>query len=359
MNHPQDHQDRPTPMRRRFGLLATMLLALLSSFALAQDAEANKEAIRNLYEALSGQPKTEELLRRHISSEALIEHVLSTEAAFPEYRLTVDEMIAEGDLVAVRLTAEGTHEGEFAGIAPTGTSISIPAIAMYRVQDGMVTDFWIQIDQAALMQQLSAPEGGGDASVGPAHTIRGTVRNWPGGSATVQLVVTDSTGRNIVNELGPSGIISDDGSLELDLPATLGSEFLTSSNLICNGAFDGAMTPSSWGQYFMELAVLQDGAVTGGLLLGTSPDPDSIWSPETRSVGVFRAYVDRVASVHGTCMQSDSITEFDADLEQGWNHVVMEVEAGADGGPLRTRVTAPESIPAEVEWYFFEMPSTP
>lgn len=102
----------------------------------ADRAEANKAFVREYLGAWSGKPKTEEQLRDFTTSEALIEHVKMFEAAFPRYELLIDDMVAEGDKVVIRARARGTHEGEFAGIAPTGRQMETPALVMYRLEGG-------------------------------------------------------------------------------------------------------------------------------------------------------------------------------------------------------------------------------
>ncbi len=121
----------------------------------ADRAEANKAFVREYLEAWSGKPKTEENLRDFTTSEALIEHVKVFEAAFPRYELLIDDIIAEGDKVVIRARARGRHEGEFAGIAPTGRQMETPALVMYRLEGGKIAKFWIQADVMGLVQQLT------------------------------------------------------------------------------------------------------------------------------------------------------------------------------------------------------------
>jgi predicted ester cyclase len=75
-------------------------------------------------------------------------------AAFPDGHLTIDQMIAEGDTVATRLTFHGTHTGEFQGIAPTGKKITIPALDMARFESGKLVEHWGGPNQMSLLQQL-------------------------------------------------------------------------------------------------------------------------------------------------------------------------------------------------------------
>ena len=82
-------------------------------------------------------------------------------SAIPNLRVVVEDMIAEGDKVAVRYTLEGTHEGELFGIPPTGQRLSIKSIAVERVSDSKIREHWRVTDSLDMMQQLGmipAPE---------------------------------------------------------------------------------------------------------------------------------------------------------------------------------------------------------
>lgn len=79
-------------------------------------------------------------------------------AAFPDLEVTVEEMIAEGDIVAARVRWHATHEGEFMGIEPTGREVEFPIFAFLRLEDGKVVERWIQPDQLGLFQQLGVVE---------------------------------------------------------------------------------------------------------------------------------------------------------------------------------------------------------
>lgn len=75
---------------------------------------------------------------------------------FPDYRITIEDLIAEEDRVAIRWTFRGTHMGEFMGIAPTRKQVTMRAIAIYHFSGGKVTDIWWNYDAAGLIQQLAA-----------------------------------------------------------------------------------------------------------------------------------------------------------------------------------------------------------
>ncbi len=75
-------------------------------------------------------------------------------AAFPDMHITIDDMIAEGDRVVTRITARGTHQGEFMGMPPTGKQITLTSFDIVRVVGGKQVEHWGQMDMMGLMQQL-------------------------------------------------------------------------------------------------------------------------------------------------------------------------------------------------------------
>jgi predicted ester cyclase len=115
-----------------------------------------RQLIRDYFKALSGRAKTEKLLDRFISDPDLKEHVRMAEAAFPEYELIAHEIVAEGDLVAVRGTVRGVHKGEFAGIKATGRRISVDLMIFYRIANDRIAQYWLQLDMKGLLDQLTS-----------------------------------------------------------------------------------------------------------------------------------------------------------------------------------------------------------
>ena len=77
-------------------------------------------------------------------------------SSFPDLRHTVEDVIAAGDKIVFRLRVEGTHKGEYLGIAPTGKAISYSQIAIYRVSEGKCVEGWTNADSLGLVQQLGA-----------------------------------------------------------------------------------------------------------------------------------------------------------------------------------------------------------
>jgi steroid delta-isomerase-like uncharacterized protein len=86
--------------------------------------------------------------------EALIQLFAVWGAGFPDAHTTIDDMVAEGDMVAKRWTYRGTHTGEFMGIPATGKSITMTAITIYRLAGGKVAECWWNYDRLGAMQQI-------------------------------------------------------------------------------------------------------------------------------------------------------------------------------------------------------------
>ena len=88
--------------------------------------------------------------------------------AFPDLRLTVRDIAAEGDTVAARVDFRGTHRGEFQGIPPSGKEVAFSSMEFNRVVDGKVEEHWVELDLLGLMQQLGAiPEPGQEEVASP------------------------------------------------------------------------------------------------------------------------------------------------------------------------------------------------
>jgi steroid delta-isomerase-like uncharacterized protein len=76
--------------------------------------------------------------------------------AFPDFHNTIEEMIAEGDRVAARLTYRATHRGELFGVAATGSEVTYAGAAMFRIRSGKIVHGWVLGDMLGLMRQLGA-----------------------------------------------------------------------------------------------------------------------------------------------------------------------------------------------------------
>ena len=77
-------------------------------------------------------------------------------AAFPDIHVAVEDVIAAGDKVVVRLTFSGTHSGPLMGMPPTGKFVTITGIAIDRLSGGKVVEHWVNRDDLGMLQQLGA-----------------------------------------------------------------------------------------------------------------------------------------------------------------------------------------------------------
>jgi len=115
----------------------------------------SKELVSRYLQAISGQAKTSDLVARFVSDPGLAEHIRQVEAAFPAYELIPDDLVADGDAVAMRGTFRGVHRAEFAGIPATGRSVSAPLMIFYRVENHRIAAHWLQFDAGSVIAQLT------------------------------------------------------------------------------------------------------------------------------------------------------------------------------------------------------------
>ena len=135
------------------------------------DIEQNKALVRRMYEEVVNQGNVD-LADEFVSTEAIEHEDLNhngldsfkkffTEfrAAFPDLKFAIEDMIAEGDKVVVRLNVTGTHNGEgtFMGFVPKGKKIEIQSIDIMRFADGKMVEHWGRTDTLCMLDQLGEP----------------------------------------------------------------------------------------------------------------------------------------------------------------------------------------------------------
>ena len=98
--------------------------------------------------------------------EGLREGMRRAGAGVSDAEFTINDMVAEGDRVAARMTTSARHTGPFMGIEPTGNRYSIDEIHIFRIRDGQMVEHWHAFDTASLMAQLKG-EGGNGATQAP------------------------------------------------------------------------------------------------------------------------------------------------------------------------------------------------
>jgi predicted ester cyclase len=74
--------------------------------------------------------------------------------AFPDLRITLEDSLSEGGMVAARNSFHGTHRGEFQGLPATNRQVTFSSIEVNRMVAGKVQEHWFELDQLRLLQQL-------------------------------------------------------------------------------------------------------------------------------------------------------------------------------------------------------------
>lgn len=90
--------------------------------------------------------------------------VAAWRAGFPDGRMTVDDIFAEGDKVVIRMTWNGTHTGSFYGYPASGQRVSVTSTGIDRLEGGKVVEGWGELDMLGLYQQIGVlprPSAGG------------------------------------------------------------------------------------------------------------------------------------------------------------------------------------------------------
>jgi steroid delta-isomerase-like uncharacterized protein len=130
--------------------------------------EDNKALIRRLYAEVmhkGNMTSADELISpryvEHVplptpGREGLKELVRTARSGFPDLHPTIEDLVAEGDRVAVRVVARGTHQNTFMGTPASGKAVEWREIHIYRVVDGQIVEHWAQVDFLSLLQQIGA-----------------------------------------------------------------------------------------------------------------------------------------------------------------------------------------------------------
>lgn len=133
----------------------------------AEFATHNKELVRSFFAAIDKNdfPKLEELaspdyvlkapgLSTPMRLQATFELVKRHYTSFPDWRHSIEDMIAEGDKVAVKIMQKGTHKAEYEGVAATGKEVTKASVCLLRIANGKVQELWAIEDNLGLYQQL-------------------------------------------------------------------------------------------------------------------------------------------------------------------------------------------------------------
>jgi serine phosphatase RsbU (regulator of sigma subunit) len=137
-------------------------------------AEENKAIFRRYVEEVQNQGNLEvadEIFGRYLSHQAdgatlergpedVKRFTEEYRSAFPDFRISIDDQIAEGDKVVSRITLRGTHQRQFRDMAPTGKEVEVKAVTIFRFspEEGKVVETWDSFDQLRLLRQSIAQE---------------------------------------------------------------------------------------------------------------------------------------------------------------------------------------------------------
>jgi steroid delta-isomerase-like uncharacterized protein len=87
--------------------------------------------------------------------------VATIRGSFPDIHFQLQDLVSEGDRVAIRMTFSGTHKGPGLGVPPTGRRVSVQGIIIVRIVDGQIVEGWNSYDQLGLLRQIGALPGAG------------------------------------------------------------------------------------------------------------------------------------------------------------------------------------------------------
>jgi predicted ester cyclase len=137
-------------------------------------SEHNKAFIREAFDGINKGDATK--LKKHLDDKFhhMYEDVLKrTHTAFPDFRLVVDDVIAEGDKVVTRWTLTGTHKGEvkefrMGPVKPTGKHVKVHGITIHRISGDKIVESWGETGKLEALEQLGLL-GEFAKKVAPAH----------------------------------------------------------------------------------------------------------------------------------------------------------------------------------------------
>jgi predicted ester cyclase len=89
-------------------------------------------------------------------AEAARQEAADFRQGFPDVVSVIEDLIAEGDMVAARWSSRATHLGEYAGVSPTGNEVEFTGISVYRIAGGRIAESWTVEDELGLMRQIGA-----------------------------------------------------------------------------------------------------------------------------------------------------------------------------------------------------------
>ena len=152
-----------------FATMSLLLIVAACSPSPCAELEANKQLVRQFTEATNAADwealaaVVSKDFTRHsaatagppvTSRDAFIELQESFLVSLPDQHVTIQQLVAEGDLVAGLSTYSGTHTGPMGDIPPTGLAAEMPFLALFRIESGQIAELWVEWDNLAMLNQL-------------------------------------------------------------------------------------------------------------------------------------------------------------------------------------------------------------
>jgi steroid delta-isomerase-like uncharacterized protein len=150
-------------MSRTF-VIAALLSACATTPSTKGPEMSNREVIRSLYEDCVNTGNVARL--RDLVSDDYVtpnglrgpkgyeEIVTSLRGGFPDIHFTIEDLMSDGDKVAVRWTWKGTHSGTFRGIPPSHKPVTTSGIVIYQLKDRKIVASWLESDRLGVLQQV-------------------------------------------------------------------------------------------------------------------------------------------------------------------------------------------------------------
>lgn len=136
-------------------------------------ASKNKALMRRLYEDMWNRANPAAAAELFASPQGVERFVSQFLISFPDLQHTLEGMIAEGDQVAVKFSAQGTHSGPWLDFAATGRSIKYTGVTLARISGDRIIEHHTWWDKAGLMEQITGrqTQGGRERSANPGDGI--------------------------------------------------------------------------------------------------------------------------------------------------------------------------------------------
>ena len=121
---------------------------------MSEQTSKNKDLMRRIYEEMWNEAKPSLAAELFAKPEGVERFVSQFLGSFPDLQHRVEGMIAEGDQVAVRFSAHGTHSGQWLEFAPTGRAILYTGVTLARIENDKIVEHQTWWDKAMVLEQV-------------------------------------------------------------------------------------------------------------------------------------------------------------------------------------------------------------